>query len=94
MSESENDPDNEPVTIREMLSEENPEALFLSDMDDALIGYGGQHSKPQVAIYSASRIVNILVSEGAKRVDAVEHFDFNISCAWVGEHTPIIVMDF
>tara|TARA_R100000005_G_scaffold88767_1_gene58855 strand:- start:59 stop:337 length:279 start_codon:yes stop_codon:yes gene_type:complete len=86
--------DDAPPTIREILAEENPEALFISDMDDALIGYGGQHSKPQVAIYSASRIVNILVSQGASRLDAVEHFDFNISCAWVGEHTPIIVMDF
>ncbi len=94
MSKPNNDSENEPETIREMLSEENPDALFLSDMDDALIGYGGQYSKPQVAIYSASRIVNMLVSEGASRVDAVEHFDFNISCAWVGEHTPIIVRDF
>lgn len=83
-----------PPTIRDILAEANPNALFISDMDDALIGYGGQHSKPQVAIYSASRIVNVLVSQGVERVDAVEHFDFNITSAWVGENTPIIVMDF
>lgn len=88
-----NEPNEQPETIREMLAEENPNALFLSDMDDALIGYGGQHSKPVVAVYSASRIISLLVSEGADREAAVEHFNFNVICSWVGENTPIIVMD-
>lgn len=82
------------MTIREHLAEENPNALLITDMDDALVGYGGQHSKPVVAIYSGSRIVDILVSQGEKRVDAIEHFNFNIACAWVGENTPIIIIDF
>jgi len=80
--------------IREQLAEENPNALLITDMDDALVGYGGQYSKPVVAIYSGSRIVDILVSQGEKRVDAIEYFNFNIACAWVGENTPIIIIDF
>ena len=35
-----------------------------------------------------------LMADGASEEEAAEHFEFNIECAYVGEHTPLYVWRF
>jgi len=81
------------MTIREQISEYNPEAILFDDLDDALIGVGQQHGSQTVAIYDKEKCIdifyrNFLVTE------AVEWFEYNVECAYVGENTPIFVERF
>ena len=45
-------------------------------------------------IYSKSKIIMQLVSEGLTLEEAFEHFSFNIEGSYVGEQTPIWCDDF
>lgn len=79
-------------TIRECLSEDNPEALFADGFDDAIIGTARQMNSPTLVVYSVKRCIEIL----SKQMDyesAVEYFDFNVRGAYYGEHTPIFLDD-
>ena len=78
--------------IREELAERsgNDEMLFADGYDDALIGYtdGG------VAVYSIESIIRIMITqEEMTEEDALDHFYYNVSGAYVGEYTPIFVHD-
>ena len=53
---------------------------------DAIIGIDSVNYR---LIYSISKVIEILVSEGMTQEDAWDHFGFNIECAYVGEQTPI-----
>ena len=78
--------------IREELAERSgiDEMLFADGYDDALIGYtdGG------VAVYSIESIIRIMITqEEMTEEDALDHFYYNVSGAYVGEYTPIFVHD-
>ena len=80
------------MVIREELEERsgNDEMLFADGYDDALIGYtdGG------VAVYSIESIIQIMITqEKMTEEDALDHFYYNVSGAYVGEYTPIFVHD-
>jgi len=59
-------------------------------LDKALIGYGFQFNYP-VAIYDYNKCIQALVQDGMTIDEAVEYFDYNVSGAWLGHNTPIIV---
>ena len=78
--------------IREELVDRsgNEEMLFADGYDDAIIGYtdGG------VAVYSIESIIMIMVTkEKMTHEDALDHFYYNVSGAYVGDYTPIYVHD-
>jgi hypothetical protein len=75
----------------EALADDNPDALFMDGLDDAIVGVGCQYTKPTLVVYDANLIVEALVAQGMNEEDAAEYAVFNIFSAWVGEHTPIIV---
>lgn len=85
--------------IREQISEYNPEAVVFEGLDEAIIGIGQQWGSSTVAIYDREKAIEIFqknfIKEGADPdqayVDAVEYFEFNVECVYVGEHTPIII---
>jgi hypothetical protein len=100
------------MTIREQISEYNPEAILFDDLDDAVIGVGQQHGSQTVAVYDRDKCIEIFYhnfseekKEQVKReltddelleaeIDAIEWFDYNVGCAYVGENTPIFVERF
>ena len=72
----------------------HPEAVRFDGLEDALIGVGGQYTKANVLVYSASKILDVLMARDEMSYeDACEFFEFNIACLWAGEGTPIIVYD-
>ena len=57
--------------------------------DHAIMGY----SSDGRVVYSADQIIGGLMNEGMTEEEAVEHFNFNIEGAYVGEFTPIYIYE-
>lgn len=91
---------------KEQIAEQYPESkmLFCDGFDDAIIGVDenrwdqrkgddGDDSKERV-IYSVKKIIEILMTrDGMEYEVAREHFDYNITGAYVGIHTPVFAED-
>lgn len=71
------------------------ESILLADgFEDALVGYGEQFNKT-FAVYDRSKCIQILIDRDKMTFEeAVEYFDFNVTGAYVGEHTPAFVTFF
>jgi len=79
-----------PAAVRELLSEENPDALFADGLDDALVGVARRCGQPTLAVYDYEKCVEVFMSrEGISHEDAIEWMEFNVVGAWLGEGTPI-----
>jgi hypothetical protein len=71
----------------ESILENYPDETFLKadGFDEAVIGFD-EHSLR--LIYSMSKCLDILMEDMSDE-DALEHFYYNVSGAYVGEQTPI-----
>ena len=71
----------------ESILENYPDETFLKadGFDDAIIGFDENSLR---LIYSMSKCLDILM-EDMSYEDALEHFYYNVSGAYVGEQTPI-----
>lgn len=70
----------------------NYEGLVTADgFDDAIIGVGSRCGQPEIVVYSVEKVIAILEAQGLSNEEALEHFEFNIEGAWIGEKTPIWV---
>lgn len=82
------------MSLREKL--ENCElfrgAILLEGFDDAIIGGGTQFNHP-VIIYSWKKCIEIVQSQGLSYEEAVEHLDFNVRGAYIGDSTPVFLID-
>ena len=77
-------------SIKDEIADINPAAMFIDGMDEAIIGYAIQWGSPALVVYDADRIIEIL-SKDMGYEEAVEFFEFNIECAYVGPGTPLIL---
>jgi hypothetical protein len=71
--------------IIEQLEMNNQTTLFADGFDEAIIGL--EYNTNRV-IYSVEKCIEIL-REDMSWEDAMEHFNFNVAGAYVGEQTPI-----
>lgn len=76
----------------ELIIESYPDEEFLKadGFDDAIIGVDEMTMR---LIYSVTKCIDILISEGLTDEEAIEFFDFNVGGAYVGEKTPIWCYD-
>lgn len=86
------------MTTREKISklfEEMDESVLLMDgFEEAFIGYSQRINEPVLAVYSYEKMLGVLVRRDDMDYDeATEYINYNCLGAWVGEKTPIIVMD-
>jgi len=65
-------------------------ALLADGFEEALIGLGTQFNK-EVAVYDYEKCIAILMRSGMDHEEASEYMDFNVTGAYVGEHTPVFV---
>ena len=79
--------------IVDRLSQENPLAILFDDLDEALVGIGGQFqtATSPLAIYSEAKIIECLVVGGMDTEGAREFYSHNIEGLWAGPQTPIIL---
>lgn len=70
-----------PEEIKDRVIEYNPEALLITGYDEDL--------------YSYKKLVEITQQEGEDMdiIDAIEYVDYNILGAYMGENTPMVIMD-
>ena len=76
--------------IIEIIESYGEETLFADGFDDAIIGIDFNSMR---VIYSISKCIEVLM-EDMEEIDAIEHFDYNVFGAWVGEKTPIWCRDY
>jgi len=76
--------------IEEWLQDENEEALFMNDFDDAIIGVVRKHTKATLVCYSYDKMVEVLMRDMGYE-EAVEYISYNIECAYLGENQPVIL---
>jgi len=81
------------MNMLDFLKETYPEdELLIADgFDNCIIGIDESSMR---IIYSVSKCISQLVSEGMTLDEAYEHFGYNVSGAYVGEKTPIWCYDF
>lgn len=83
----------EPSDIRRLISKLNPEAVFVEDFDEALIGPAERFSRV-VAAYDHDRCLALMMNRNHILCEeAIRLFDFNIIGSHIGEHAPIFVTD-
>lgn len=76
---------------RDEIAEYDGELMLLepSYFDKAIVGIISNINVNAVC-YDKSKIIKILMKEDKMtEEEALEYFDFNITGAWVGEHTPV-----
>jgi hypothetical protein len=66
--------------------------LFMDEahFDEAILGVAERADGNHVVAYDTVRVLRILEQDMTPD-EAREYFDFNISCAWVGEKTPVYI---
>lgn len=77
------------MTILSKILDEYPEEGFLKadGLDDAIIGVWSEGR----LVYSVDKVIDILMAQDMTEQEAIEFYEFNIECAYVGERTPIFI---
>tara|TARA_R110000824_G_scaffold172973_7_gene350977 strand:- start:1481 stop:1864 length:384 start_codon:yes stop_codon:yes gene_type:complete len=74
--------------LKEAIVLANEEARLVDGHDDALTGYDSKGR----AVYLVERIIETLIDrDGMTHEEAIEWFDHNIECAFVGKYTPLYI---
>ena len=73
----------------EMYGEVVQDSLLADGFDDAILGVDAVDYR---VIYCVATMTDILITEGMDPVDAMEHLDYNVINAYVGEYTPIFLL--
>ena len=61
--------------------------------DDAIVGLGHRCGCDTVVVYDYDKLVDVFMQQGMDEEESIEWIDYNILGAWVGEDTPIILME-
>ena len=87
---------------RELIEQYNPELLLFDGLDEGIVGLGQKWGDETVVVYSRSKCIEALakqyIEEGTEEEqayqDAIEFFEFNVECAYIGKYTPIVITTF
>jgi len=63
--------------------------------DNCVVGYTeAQPGRPRLIVYDYEKcIVTLMSRDGMDYCEAVEHMDFNVVGSWVGEETPVFIIN-
>ena len=92
--------------VEELLTDSNPEALFMDGFDDAIIGIAERPNLGPIVAYDEEKIIDILIAQMEPDLDdldgrdefdvkvemAFDYYGYNIKSTWMGENTPIILI--
>ena len=86
--------------IRDVLADENPEAICYDGMDEALIGiYRGDLARQnmqerRIDVYSYVKFIEVYIKrDGMSEEEAIEFFDYNVAGGYIGKYQPLIIDD-
>ena len=58
--------------------------------EPAIVGIAHRYGMPPIVAYDYDKVISIFARDMGYE-DAIEHFDFNVIGAWLGEGTPIFI---
>ena len=61
--------------------------------DEAIVGLGHRCGCDTVVVYDYDKLVDVFIQQGMDEEESIEWIDYNILGAWIGEDTPIILME-
>ena len=61
--------------------------------DEAIVGLGHRCGCDTVVVYDYDKLVDVFMQQGMDEEESIEWIDYNILGAWVGDDTPIILME-
>lgn len=61
--------------------------------DEAIVGLGHRCGCESVVVYDYDKLVDVFIQQGMEEEESIEWIDFNILGAWIGEDTPIVLME-
>jgi len=61
--------------------------------DEAIVGLGHRCGCDTVVVYDYDKLVDVFIQQGMDEEESIEWIDFNILGAWIGEDTPIVLME-
>ena len=64
-----------------------------SGCDEAIVGLGHRCGYDTVVVYDYDKLVDVFIQQGMEEEESIEWIDFNILGAWIGEDTPIVLME-
>ena len=74
------------------IAELNPEALYPTDLADAIVGYVERIGMDPQIVLDKSECLRIFVErDQMSPEEAIEHFEYNVIGSWVGENTPLFI---
>ena len=75
--------------VLERISEINEEALYPTDLKEAVIGMVERFGMEPLVLIDKSKCIDIYIHrDGMSYEDAHEFFEFNVIGAWMGKGTP------
>ena len=78
--------------ILDYISERNPEALYPTGLEDAIIGVSEGIVHDSLIVLDHAKCVKIFMEkDGMTYEEAMEWMSYNVTGAYIGEHTPIFV---
>lgn len=82
------------MSVRDLLEDENPEAILWDGLDDALVGVARRCGQPTLAVYDYEKCIEVFMrgDPGMTYEDAVEWIEFNVVGGWIGEMTPVMLV--
>jgi hypothetical protein len=76
--------------LQDIIDQYTDEQILIADgFDEAVIGIDEREMR---LVYSVRKCIEILTRDMSEE-DAIEHFNYNVSGAYVGEKTPIWCWD-
>ena len=64
------------------------ELLVADGYDDCIVGVVERCGQKPIVCYDVNKMLKQLVAEGMEEEDALEHLEYNVINAWVGDSTP------
>jgi len=87
------DDDGDPGDEHKDLGEEYDGVMVIDGANSALMGVGQRCGQPTIAIYSYDALVAHYMADGMSEGEAIEWIEVNIIGAWMGEGTPIVLVE-
>lgn len=82
------------MSVREVIVEAyGTDLLFMDgpEFDAAILGVAERADGNHAVAYDRNKVIEVLCSDGMEVDEAIEYYNFNISCAWVGPNTPVFI---
>ena len=78
--------------VLDHIAEINPEAMFPTGLEDAIIGITNGIASDGLIVLDHQKCVEIFMErDGMSHEEAIEWMSYNVTGAFMGEHTPIFV---